>query len=378
VQITSRFKRNPIWLAILVVVILGSLTWKKNLGLDSPDFKVFYTAGKFALEAPEKIYKESPDRYLYPPMGAILFSPFALFDWSVARGSWYILSLGALIWIASRSWAMLFAFIVLARYFSINLRYGQVNVLILMFMMAAHFSRREQISGAYLAFTSTLKIFPGVQAIGFFLQKRWKLLASSIATAIFLLIFPFFFWGMETASSIYLEFPRALTDKGIPVHSHNQSLISVLMRLLYSDSFFIFPVTWAFWRIAEWPLILLKCISFGIGGSLTFFAWKKALSRKLPLDMLSASGFTIIFLSHIVWKPYFIFLLPALAACFASASLLNRQQICFLVAFALMGPFMSAEAYGKYSAYAEGACIHLWSAMMLYFAWIKLREPIKN
>ena len=60
--------------ALFFVAVLAAATFPKSAKLDSPDFKVFYTAAQHALHDPEYMYKRSPDRFLYPPATSILLN----------------------------------------------------------------------------------------------------------------------------------------------------------------------------------------------------------------------------------------------------------------------------------------------------------------
>lgn len=371
-EIFGKKLARPTAFALVAALLIGAVTWKKFVAGDAPDLKVFHTAGKFALSEPGKIYYESPDRFLYPPFAALLFAPLGALDWPNAQLLWYLLSLVAFFFLARPSWPQFFAVLILWRYFAINQRYGQVNAFLLLAMYAVHNgARRNQAgaAGAWFAFTSSLKVFPAVQGLDLLLRRNWRALGYAALVALGLALIPFFAWGPETALAVYRDFPTALVNKGLPTHSHNQSFLGILLRCFHTFSFFIFPVTWAYWRIIELPLPLLQAVAFGAGFALTLLAWKRAWARQNALDTLSATCFSILFLSHIVWKPYFIFLLPALTQCCRAG---DRKHYILLGAFMLCGPFLSAELYGKYASYAEAACVHLVAAIFLFSAWWRL------
>ena len=371
-KLSKRNWATPTTVALVAALLLGALTWKKFVGGDAPDLRVFYVAGQFALSEPAKIYHESPDRFLYPPFAALLFAPLGALDWNFARCLWYGLVLVAFFLLARRSWAQLFAALILWRYFAINLRYGQVNVFLLLAMYGAHTTLRRgrwESAGALLAFTSLLKVFPAVQGVDMLLRREWRAIAAAAAAALALALLPFLAWGPEAALQVYADFPAALAAKGVPVHSHNQSFLALLLRFLHADSFFAFPVGWTFWRIAELPLIFLNVVALALGITLAILAWRKAAARANPLDTLAAAGFSVLFLSHIVWKPYIVLLLPALSLCLRKG---DRTHGTLLALFMLCGPFLSAELYGKYASYAEGVCVHLFAAIFLFAAWWRL------
>lgn len=371
---------NPQWLAAFIAIVLGLAAFSKFRILDGPDFKVFYVAGKFAISTPEKMYQESPDRFLYPPTSSLLFVPFSLIpSWEYARLAWYLFSLGLIYWFASGSLPACLALIVLARYFVINLRYGQVNLLVLALLFAVTVSlqqRRSSAAGALLALNSMLKVFPGVQIVEFFVRRDWRAFAWFSGAFAVLLALPFLVWPWPTAISLYQEFPAELAKKGIPSFTHNQSVLALLNRLFLWEKFYAFPVDDLRWRIVTLPDWLLKIFALAIGGSISALAWLRAKRRKEALDGVAATGFSILFLSHIVWKPYFVFLFPALIQCLNGKG--KTHWVLFL-AFLVLGPLLSADIYGfYYSTWMEGACTHLWAALFLFIAWYYLPSCRKS
>lgn len=367
-------ERHPWQTAAVLAVALGAASLKKFLVLDAPDFKVFYTAGTFALTEPLKIYRESPDQFLYPPIATLLFAPLsALAPWEYARWLWYGLSIFIVYLIAKRSIWHTLATIILARYFIINFRYGQVNILILGLMILAAAllqQRRGSLAGVIIAINSALKIFPGVQVIQLILARNYRGLATVVATGLILLALPFVFLESALALELYRDFFSAIALKGVPSHSHNQSLLAFIARFLHWENFYAFPVDYAWWRLTIVPFGYLRLSAFIIGASLCVLFFHKAVKRGLPDDLLSATMLSIIFLSHIVWKPYFALLLPVVAQVLQGK---GKFHWFFFAGFICFGPLLSADIYGfKISAWMDGACTHLFAALLLTIAWLRM------
>src|SRR5689334_23220345 len=106
--------------------------------LQSPDFKVFYTAARHVVTSPADMYRVSPDRYLYPPSTAPLLLPFAYTEnYAFHQWCWHAL-LGVLLFLLARpSWAALSAAVLLSRYLAVTFGYGQINLVVIALMSGA-------------------------------------------------------------------------------------------------------------------------------------------------------------------------------------------------------------------------------------------------
>lgn len=379
VQALKRIFGNPHLLATIIALALGIAAFKKYRELDAPDFRVFYFAGELAVSTPEKLYVESPDKYLYPPVTSLLFSPFPLVaDWPVARLAWYLLNIALLIFLLRRSLLHCLAGVILARYIMINFRYGQVNLLVLGLMaIAAGLARRERtsLSAIVIAINAMIKVFPGVQFFDLLLRRDKKAILTFCAAMAGLLLLPFAVWNFDVALNLYREFPAELAKKGIPSFTHNQSLLALLNRLFVWEKFYAFPVDDLRWRIVTLPDGLVKLFALALGAAVSAVVWFRAHQRNNPGDSLTATGFCILFLSHLVWKPYFVLLLPALVQVLEGR---GRTHWTLFAGFILLGPLLSADIYGFYFAtWMEGACTHLWAALLLLIAWYRLPSSQK-
>lgn len=365
---------------VAFIIIGGISSYGKFKELNAPDLRVFYTAAKHAVDSPKKVYIDSPDRFLYPPPAALVFTPLLIFpSWEWSKHIWYFFSLliiAAIAWLHPLS---LLAVILLFRYFVINLRYGQVNLLLLgtMFLCSIllwRTSKRNEIaSGALLSLSSLVKLFPLVQLPELLVRKKWSALASFLITSIVLLTVPFLFWGTELAQEIYSSYPSQLQSKGIPTYTHNQSIAAFLLRFFGGEHFHVFSVGMVNWSLFAAPKPALHLIATIIGLVLSAIAWRKAIIRKLDLDFISAYGFTILFLSHIVWKPYFIFLLPALIQFLQLPR--NRMFWACLVSFLVLGPLSSPDIWGvANSRFMDALSIHLIAGFVLFAAWLQFPE----
>lgn len=343
--------------------------------LTSPDFKVFYVAARHVLVDPENLYRVSPDRYLYPPSAAILLTPFAVTEhYAFAQWAWHGLLGVTLAFLGAASAGALAALVVLSRYLAISFGYGQINLIVIGILALAGFYLRRAKSGgagAAWAVATGFKVYPAVFAPLFLPRGRWRGFAVGMATGSGLLLLPFVVFGPTLALQLYGEFLEALRAKGLPLYSHNQSIPALLLRFLGGQPFYLQAVGDLDWSIAAWPVVYVRALAYAIGGMLAALSWRKARREPAAVDTaLSAGAFSVIFLSHIVWKDYLLFLYFPLRELFAAWP----RRRSFLLAGALVAviTLSSMDVVGAPLATRfDAAGIHLWAGVLVWLAWIR-------
>lgn len=359
--------------AALFALVLTLATVPKARKLGSPDFKVFYTAARHVWENPADMYRVSPDRYLYPPSTAPLLSPFAFtknYEWH--QWSWHAF-LGVLLFSLSRvSWAALAAMVLLTRYLAVTFGYGQINLPVLALMAGAGKAlgtRREALSGALFAVATSLKVYPVVLFPAFLRRFSWQAFWGMGMAAAFLLLLPLLLFG-DLGITLYREFFAALEAKGLPLHSHNQSLSAFFLRLFTDQPFYLHAVGETKWAWLSLDPALVKLATFGVGMVLTGISWFRAWRKNQVESFLSAASFSLLFLSHIVWKDYLLFLYFPLRELFASLSRRGSWALASAV-FALV-TFSSHDVVGApLSTRLDASCIHLMAAVLVWVSWIR-------
>lgn len=355
--------------AVILTVAIFPKAWK----LDFPDFKVFYSAARHALRDPENIYKLSPDRYLYPPSTSILLAPFALTEyWHWHAALWHCL-LGILIFLlARRSPQALLACLLLTRYLLVSLGYGQINLLVLALMLCSQLlldTGRQKSAGVIWALVASLKVYPLVLGAEFALRKRWLGIVTFTLTIVGLLALPFLFFGASLGKDLYQQFLAGLAGKGLPLHSHNQSFVALFSRICTKEAFELHGVGWTQWGFFPIGALPARIAASFVGFALAIFSWWRA--RKLDTGYLSAAAFSILFLSHIVWKDYLLFLYFPLVEILGNRGISFRKKTWGACLFLAMVTFSSADFAGpRRAALFDAASIHLWGAVLVWVAWI--------
>jgi hypothetical protein len=230
--------------------------------------------------------------------------------------------------------------------------------------------RRITGAGALWAVAVSVKIYPVVFAPAFFSRRNWRGIPGAAASGIFLLVLPAIFYGPREALNLYHDFFRMLGVKGFPLHSHNQSFSALLQRLFTDSTFHLQSVADVSWTLWALPPALLKALALVTGMGFSFLSWKKVWRQGDAWGFLSAAAFSILFLSHIVWKDYLLFLFFPLKQYFEDS---NRKQslalaIPFLLLVTLSGPNLVGAPL---ATRLDAACIHLWAAVLVWIAWLR-------
>lgn len=362
---------RPRQLALLFALVLTLATIPKARSLGSPDFKVFYTAAHFTFTEPANIYRVSPDRYLYPPSTAILLAPFAAPPYEMAQWIWHASLALVLFFLAGQGWASLAAMALLTRYLTISFFYGQINlpVLALLSGAGAFLASRAAWAGAFWALATSIKVYPAVFAPAFLPKGRRRGAIVGVAAGLLILLLPFLFFGTQLGLDLYQQFFEALRQKGMPLHSHNQSFSALMLRTLTDDHFYLHAVGDEKWTLLKLPPALVRALALALGAALSALAWKKALRGK-PASALSATSFSILFLSHIVWKDYSLLLFFPLVELFGRMPLRRAVQLG-AVCLALI-TLSSPDIVGHpLSTRLDAACIHLWVAVLVWAVWMR-------
>ena len=362
--------------AILFALLLTFATVPKARKLGSPDFHVFHVAARHVLVDPENLYRISPDRYLYPPSAAVLLTPFALTDnFTFFQWAWHGMLGLLLAALASVSGAALAAMVLLTRYLANSFGYGQINLVVMaiLFLVGIWLRKRPAGAGAAWAVATGFKVYPAIFAPAFLPKGQRRGFFWGLGAGALLLLLPFVVFGPALGMQLYGEFVEALRAKGSPLHSHNQSITAIFLRLFSGQGFELHGVGETNWSVSSLPEGLLRAAAYVVGGALAFLSWRKALREpERASGLLSAGAFSVIFLSHIVWKDYLLFLYFPLTELFTR--LPRRQSYVLAGSFLAIVTLSSMDVVGaSLSSRLDAACIHLWAAGLVWLAWIKLR-----
>jgi hypothetical protein len=385
-----RARLKPFLGAVLAVVLFWSL-WN-GYSRGGQDFRVFHYAGRLVLEGRwDALYTEGPDRYLYAPGFAFLIAPLAAIPVGAALAIWLGLTLtafgAAMRMLAKRTGVVpvLFAILFAVRPLAIDLRYGQVNLMILsasVWALLTWFGRDQDrktrralgLSWLVFAMAAFAKIYPLAlflfPALALFRgdgerrsRARIAFLGAGIGAAV-LLIPPLFMAG------IYPHWFDALARKGLPTGPHNQSFLAALVRIFRGEPFYALGLGGVALRFPGTALSLsaTRMIWLFFAATMTvalaFLAGRKEPNAdRTPL--IASLGLALCFLpAHLIWKSYFVLGIPLWAALFHEAEKDPSYRRRIIGPAIVLGGFLaftSGDFIGaRASAWIEATSPFLW------------------
>ena len=309
------------------------------------DFDVFYHAWSLARAGRlQEIYSDSPDRFLYAPGFAYWFAWISFIPRNWALGI-FCLGKAAVVGLMIRSllpkrdvrerlalaFSAAFGVWLIARPLLIEFQYGQLNLFVVaaaFWALRTHIQSGNDRSGhfaAWLVFSvlalskpmaAPLLCVPFVMRAASPEKTRYERIGV-LAGGLLLVAGVLFHLGWSGTWEIHAQWIAALRSKSIPLESHNQSVLAVLHHWLAgvpirslalgSQSFELFSGG------AGVGLPMIHSIGLGLmlvfGGCL--LAWMFNPYGHGGLAWVAGLVALTILPSHLIWKPYFVFGLPA-------------------------------------------------------------------
>ncbi len=235
------------WIAVgAYIVALGIAAVLRVQG----DFNVYYRAGMRVLQG-ESIYRlDESSHFLYAPIIAIVFAPFAALPLRAAQFAWFLVSGISLIALIPGSARMLFGrerrltpalilvpAILCARFIDNNIEHGQINLPTLALTVWAIVLGEEDRaigSGAMLAVAILIKPFAGLAALFLLLEGKWRPVLVSVVAGIMLMLAPILVFGPHGAfdhTIAYSQVVGSMTDRYTTMLT-NQSATSAIARVM--------------------------------------------------------------------------------------------------------------------------------------------------
>ena len=235
------------WIAIGVYLVALGIAAVLRV---QADFNLYYRAGSRVLQGEPIYHLDEPSHFLYAPIFAIAFVPFAALPLRLAQFAWYLVSAVSLVALIRGSGRMLLGgerqltpalilvpVILCARFIDNNIEHGQINLPTLALTVWAIVCAEEDrsiASGAMLGTAILIKPFAGLAGLFLLLEGKWRAILSSIAFGLVLVIAPLLVFGPRGTldqTIAYMQVVSSMTDRYTTMLT-NQSATSAVARLL--------------------------------------------------------------------------------------------------------------------------------------------------
>jgi len=215
--------RRPLLFALTVLVFV--LVSVFIIGEEMRDFEVNYRAGE-RLRAGESLYQTSDGHYMfkYFPSSALLYVPLSLLPLPAAKVLWYgltVVSSFAVFFVSKRlvwgreaaPWYVLaIPPIVLAKFFVVEIKLGQINALVTLVLLLMVSTKSEARAGALWGLATGMKPYGLIFLPYYVVRRRFMALASGLAVLASAFVLPSFFYGFERNLEVHREWYRTLSE----------------------------------------------------------------------------------------------------------------------------------------------------------------------
>jgi hypothetical protein len=218
--------RRPLVLALgALTALVFALLFAFVIREEMRDFEVNYRAGQ-RLRAGESLYRTSDGHYMfkYFPSSALLYVPLSFLPLPTAKALWYGLTIVCslalfilskrLVWGREAAPFVLLAIppIVLTKFFVVEIKLGQINILVTLVLLLMASARSEARAGALWGLATAMKPYGLIFLPYYVARLRFLALAVGLAVLAAAFLLPSAFYGFERNLEVHREWFRTLSQ----------------------------------------------------------------------------------------------------------------------------------------------------------------------
>lgn len=382
------------------------------LSLKNEDFAIFYSAGKLIFAENQSPYKHkvlvheegfTVPPYLYPPPSLLVFYPFSLMPYKMAKTVMLAIShLSILIFIFIFFSKILrlkldqvfvvFAIIYIFLFFPIvhTLWLGQVNLLVLVFLCLTWYAlqknSRSGIVALPLSLAILIKTYPVLFLFYLISKKKYAIVLWVVGLLSVYSIITYIYLPQEIWSDWFTivlptgSYGRSAMNEYSPASPVNQSINGFISRIFikneYSESLFHLP---AAARILTYAISIIVIM---ITTGLCYLSSKRNDAKKLIHLEFSLYLLTMFMVSPFSWEHHLAFVLPSIIL-IMYLLVYSEDNIVFVIIVGLSSLLLAWKLPIAHPLFTKGILtlgisIKLYAVIVLWiYLVIKLSKPLK-
>ncbi|KPK96142.1 hypothetical protein AMJ80_01715 [bacterium SM23_31] len=374
------------------------------------DFHIFWTAGKSFFNGLPLYDPPEGGQFLYPPFAAFLFQAFAPFPLKIAAGLFYFFN--ALLYVTavyltkviiehlypgndSIKKPLIFAVILSAQFYFMNMNAGQVNLVVFVLCLAGiylYLKGKGAFAGVFFVIPAFIKVTPAFLIVWILLRNGKKVILPVIISAVLCLILPVMLRGIEPGiqdmADYYHKIVRPFKGGKVDTSFQNQNVAGTIYRMTRPSTntqnynYRYIPLSEETAAAVYKSSVLLIFALFT--ANLIFLRIKHAGISALEISSVFLTGHL---LSALTWKAHLVTLLFVFTAFFAidrkTFAIQYKAVLYFLFCMILFIGSTGKDIVGaKLHFYIGGFSITAWTLLLLFLFSIRfsagLPLPEKN
>lgn len=363
-------------------LVLFSIGTYHGYRIGFPDLKVFLFAGQLIRENQVfDLYFNSPDRFLYAPGFAWIAALLLVLGNACSILAFQTIKFGLFSIVLQRLskrfgvLPVLLALGAVARPLLIDVRYGNINLILLSLTLLAALDCLENRKSRG-AWAFVWGVFSGAKLLTipfagvFVFRKDFRSLLFSVLGILTIWCIPFAFESVMGGGSLSIQWTEALRSKGLPLETHNQSVFAFLARVFTETPIpsLILGGREKVWGLFGFELETMKRVF--IGYVWVWFVAAFTLLFRVARERAWEATFLLISIlplaSHLVWKPYFLFLFPLAILVFRD----ERTRLPGLAGVVILNFASTVVLPPMGAAYFEAYCGFIWiQAFWMVLVW---------
>jgi hypothetical protein len=394
VALHNFYQKNPHFIVCFSICMLALIICLINGRFGLADFEVYYTAADrlWHNKSMYRIVEDGHYVFKYSPFFAVLFTPFLLFNFYIAKILYWI-CLSFLVYL-NISWSIkilpksllnkstysavfFFAFFVTSKHWYRELHLGQVNIILLsLYLVSFYFlqNNKQILSSFFLAISVFFKPYCLIFIPYYFIKGKIKEILLFVFFVFVLSLIPILFFDSfaDLSKNYYAWLNELAIQLKLKTNLASDSNITIYSLLYkYLNLKYLIP-----------SVIKAQTFQFYVLSLIAIFTF--VFIKTTAKNSLSTKYFDYVFLTSLIPivsatdSNAFYFLLPTIVLIYSSFNKFSLASKSFVVASSLLYGGSIYEIVGRnlHNLFHKWCFVTLGSLIFVYVLWLQKRKMI--